>query len=170
MLGFFKKNDEKVYYQIRGFEQRLNQSLVPLLNKPQKPILANAAMIGMATNIALYFLAARNLPFFQKHSKFFIYEIGMSFGEVVETATGGKVKKAEAAISLTKEMEKNGNFYCTALAKSPSNPQEALEECLKILSNSAEGWTFKGESEHAIAVIKLSEEITKLMTAFRSLI
>lgn len=168
MFSFLKKKDEKIYDQIRDFEKRLNRAFAPLLEKPQKPILANAALIGMATNIALYFVAMKDVSFFQENTKFFLHEIGMGFGEVVETVTGEKVKKDEAATMLIKEMEKTSVLYCSSLDKSAVNPQEALDGCIQIFLDSAEGWEFKGEVERTMAVIKLSEEIKILMNRFRS--
>lgn len=114
MLSLFKKKNEKIYFEIREFEKRLNQAFVPLLERPQKPILANAALIGMATNISLYFIAVRNLSFFQENAKFFLYEIGMTFGEAVEKMTSGKVKDKEAANSLIEAMKETEVKYTAA--------------------------------------------------------
>lgn len=167
MFNLFKKKNEKIYFQIREFEKRLNQAIVPLLEKPQKPILANAALIGMATNIALYFVAVRNSSFFQENAKFFLYEIGMTFGEAVEKMTRGKVKDKEAASSLIMAMNETEAKYTAALDKSATHPQEALDGCVQTFLDSAEGWEFKGEIERSMAVIKLSEEIQILMDKFR---
>lgn len=170
MIGLFKSKNEKVLNEIKTFESRLNQAVIPLLQKPEKPIAGNGALMSMAVNIALHFLAIRDLKVFSKAAPYVLSHVASGFGYMVAIGSDGKVSFEEAADSIIREMESNQVRYSNALDKSPSSPEEALQECLDIFLESSGGWTFKGEAERAEAVILLCDELQCLMNRFRAIL
>jgi len=167
MIWPFKSKNEKILNEVVAFESRLNQALVPLLQEPDKPIAANGALMSMAINMALHFLAIRNLKVFKQVSTDIIAHTVSAFGSSVAIASKGKVRVEDATNSILHEMQTTQTYYSDALDKSASNPEGALQECLDIFLDRSGGWAFKGEIERAEAVILLSAELQLLMSRFK---
>jgi len=170
MIWPFKSKRERILDGIKTFENRLNQALIPLLQKPENPIAGNGALISMAVNIALYFIAIKNLKIFKKTAPYVISHTAVVFGSMVAIGSEGKVSAEVAAKSILHEMQNTQADYSNALEKSSSNPEEALHKCLDIFLESSGGWTFKDEMSRAEATILLSIELQHLMKKFRSIL
>ena len=170
MIWPFKSKNEKILNEVVAFEGRLNQAVVPLLQKPDKPVAGNGALMSMAVNIALHFLAVRNLKVFQKASVQIIAHAASTYGSMVAIGSEGKISVEDATNSILHEMQTTQSDYSHALEKSASNPEGALQECLDIFLERSGGWMFKGEVERAEAVVVLSAELQNLMGRFKSIL
>ena len=122
MIWPFKSKSEKILKEVIVFESRLNRVLVPLLKKPEKPVAGNGALMSMAVNIALHFLAIRSPQAFEKASTEIIAHIVSAFGSALAMASKGRVRVEEATNSILYEMQATQADYSNALEKSPSNP------------------------------------------------
>nr|MBI1231873.1 hypothetical protein [Cytophagales bacterium] len=170
MIWSFQNKNEKILNEVVAFEGRLNQALVPLLQKPEKPVAGNGALMSMAVNMALHFLAVRNLKIFQKASVHIIAHAASTFGSMVAIGSEGKISVEDATNSILHEMHTTQADYSNALAKSSSSPEGALQECLNIFLDRSGGWVFKGEAERAEAVVLLSAELRNLMSGFKRIL
>lgn len=170
MLWLFKSKSERACDEIKVFESRLNKSLAPLLQKPEKPIAGNGALMSMAVNMGLYFVALRKPKILEKVAVAILSDSASAFATVVAIGSKGKVKVEDAANTILHEMRSTQNAYFSALDKSGTNPEEALQGCLDIFLKSSGGWAFKGEVERAQAVALLGTELQNLMQRFRRLL
>lgn len=123
--------------------------------------------MAMTVNMALHFLAIRSPQVFEKISNAVVANAVATFSSVAAIASKGEIDVELAANVLLREMQVTQADYSEALMKSPSNPEEALQECLDVFHESSGGWAFKGEVERAEAVIALSSELRRLMERFK---
>lgn len=170
MIWPFKSKSEKVLKEILTFESRINKALVPLLDKPEKPIAANGALMSMAVNLALYLLAIKSTKVFEKASVEVIAHTVSAFGSTVAFASNGKVSVEDATESILRELTSTQAVYCDALAKARSMPEGGLQKCLDIFLERSGGWAFKDEIERARATIILGAELQRLMGRYKSIL
>lgn len=167
MIWPFKSKSAKVLVEVATFDSRLTIALVPLLEKPEKPIAGKGALMSMTVNIALHFLAIRNPQLFEKIASDVIANAIATFASAAAIVSKGNIDVEIAGNVLFKEIQDTRDNYSDALVKSPSNPEGALQECLDIFLDRSGGWAFKGEVERAEAVVALSAELQNLMARFK---
>ena len=168
MIWPFKSRAEKVFDEIKVFETRLNHALVPFLKQPEKPIAANGALMAMAINMALHFLAIRGPAVFEKVSFEVVAYAAPAFGSAVALASKGKVRVEDATHIILHEIQESREAYSDALFESP--PTRSLQLCLDILLERSGGWGFESEVERASAIVVLTSELQRLIRRYKTIL